>query len=272
LSDHLRRPSIFSTIVDREGRHMEKTEDIPKGQRRWVDVDLRTSRFHNVDLSGSTIRGAFLVDVDLDGIVERLTVNGVDVSAYVESQLDERFPVRRRIRAGELADLRAAWDELEATWATTSERAQQLGEEVLHRRVDDEWSFVETLRHLVFVTDAWISRCVLGEATPYDPMGLLITDAPASLVDACGLDRSAAPSFAEVLEVRRRRQTTVRELLADLTPDQLGQPCPRNPAPGHPANTTVVPVRGCLQVVLREELAHHRFAVRDLDRLATPSP
>jgi hypothetical protein len=27
--------------------------------------------------------------------------------------------------------------------------------ELLNRRVNGEWSFTETLRHLVFVTDAW---------------------------------------------------------------------------------------------------------------------
>ena len=28
--------------------------------------------------------------------------------------------------------------------------------DLLHERVDDEWSFIETLRHLVFATDAWV--------------------------------------------------------------------------------------------------------------------
>ena len=250
---------------------MRKTKDIPKAQRRWVDVNLRGSRFHNVDLTGSSIRGAFLVDVDLDGIVGHLTVNGVDVTAYVEAELDERYPVRRQIRSGELADLRDAWDELEETWAATTERAQALGAATVDQRVDGEWSFAETLRHLVFVTDAWVSRCVLGEAMPYTPIGLLITDAPPWLVEACGLDQTANPTFAEVMSARTSRQATIRRVLDELTPDELGRPCRRNRAPGHPADTTRLPVRGCLQIVLREELAHHRFAVRDLDQLTAAS-
>ena len=46
-------------------------------------------------------------------------VNDVDVTAFVAGELDRRHP-----------------------------------EPPLHLRVDDEWSFVETLRHLVFATDA----------------------------------------------------------------------------------------------------------------------
>ena len=44
--------------------------------------------------------------------------------------------------------------------------------ELLHERVDDEWSFIETLRHLVFATDAWVSRAILGQPSPRDPLGL----------------------------------------------------------------------------------------------------
>jgi len=44
--------------------------------------------------------------------------------------------------------------------------------ELLHERVDDEWSFVETLRHLVFATDAWVRRAILGQPSPWDPLDL----------------------------------------------------------------------------------------------------
>jgi len=58
---------------------------------------------------------------------------------------------------------RVAWAELEGPWPQTIERASQLPPEMLHERVKGEWSFIETLRHLLFVTDAWVSRAVLGE-------------------------------------------------------------------------------------------------------------
>jgi hypothetical protein len=53
---------------------------------------------------------------------------------------------------------RTAWSTVEATWATTFDRARQLSETELHESVNGEWSFVETQRHLIFVTDAWIGR------------------------------------------------------------------------------------------------------------------
>jgi hypothetical protein len=45
--------------------------------------------------------------------------------------------------------MREAWSIIEATWSRTAERAKRLDEALLHQRVNDEWSFVETLRHLV---------------------------------------------------------------------------------------------------------------------------
>jgi hypothetical protein len=48
----------------------------------------------------------------------------------------------------------------------------------VHRRADDEWSFVETLRHLAFAVDVWVSRIVLGEPMPYHRLGLPPTDYP----------------------------------------------------------------------------------------------
>ncbi|WP_372430404.1 hypothetical protein [Janibacter melonis] len=37
--------------------------------------------------------------------------------------------------------------------------------------VDDEWSFAQTLRHLVMATDTWLGRAVLGLDQPYHPLG-----------------------------------------------------------------------------------------------------
>jgi len=36
----------------------------------------------------------------------------------------------------------------------------------------NERSFIETLRHLVFATDAWAGRTILDEPMPYYPFGL----------------------------------------------------------------------------------------------------
>ncbi len=60
-------------------------------------------------------------------------------------------------------DYRAMRDTIERLWPDTVARAGRLPEPALHLRVDDEWSFVETLRHLVFTTDAWAGRTILDE-------------------------------------------------------------------------------------------------------------
>ena len=38
---------------------------------------------------------------------------------------------------------------------------------------DEEWSFVETLRHLVFAMDKWFTVPVVGE--PFHPIGRLVS-------------------------------------------------------------------------------------------------
>jgi hypothetical protein len=67
---------------------------------------------------------------------------------------------------------RAQWSIIEETWATTVAAAQGLQESSLHAMVNGKWSFVETQRHLLFVTDAWIVRTILGSATPHHRFGL----------------------------------------------------------------------------------------------------
>ena len=64
------------------------------------------------------------------------------------------------------------WDTIERLWSDAVARAERLPESARHERVDGEWSFVETLRHLVFIADSWASRTVLDEAMPYHRLGL----------------------------------------------------------------------------------------------------
>jgi hypothetical protein len=43
-------------------------------------------------------------------------------------------------------DYRTMWDTIEHLWSDTVARARRLPEDARQERVDDEWSFVETLR------------------------------------------------------------------------------------------------------------------------------
>src|SRR5262249_62388911 len=58
------------------------------------DVDLTGASFRLVNLTGVTIRGAALVDVDIDGMIQNLRINGVDVLPLVEPELAPPYPHR----------------------------------------------------------------------------------------------------------------------------------------------------------------------------------
>jgi DinB superfamily/Pentapeptide repeats (8 copies) len=225
--------------------------------------DLTGARFIDCDMTKVRIVDACLVDVDISGYVERLVVNGVDVTDFVAAELDSRNPERVQFRQAETADeIRALWDTVERLWSGTVERAQRLPEEALHERVDDEWSFVQTLRHLIFITDAWASRTILDQERPYHPLGLPQTWYPPQDAAALGIDIEASPKFAEVLKVRGDRMTVIRRIVDALTDSEMERICTRSPAPGYPHEDR--PVLECIAVVIDEELEHHRFATRDL--------
>ncbi|MET8847351.1 DinB family protein [Amycolatopsis sp. NPDC004625] len=234
---------------------------------------LRGARLHRSDLTGLEIRdcevtGLKIVDcygsnVSLGGYFERVVVNDVDVTAYVEAELDRRHPARALAReAASPEDYRAAWDAVETLWAATLDRARRLPEAKLHERVDGEWSFAETHRHLLFASDAWLGNAVLEEEAPYHPLGLPADGMPPEDAAKLGLTLEATPTLDEVLAPRHARMAAMRRVIDDLTPAELDRVCARKPADPYPDQEYVV--RRCLKVVLKEEAEHHRYAVRDL--------
>src|SRR5215469_7037870 len=135
-------------------------------------VDLAGARFRGVDLSGVVMRGVELVDVDINGEIANVTINGVDIAPLITAELDRRYPDRAKMRPTDPAGFREAWEMLEQLWGQTVERARRLPPERLHESVDGEWSFIETLRHLAFATDAWLRRAILGDPAPWAPLDL----------------------------------------------------------------------------------------------------
>jgi len=244
------------------GYHDDGNNDAFRGATFMV-ADLAGARFVDCDMSGVKIVDAALIDVDVSGYVERLVVNGVDVTAFVDAELDRRHPERVQLREIQNADdFRAMWNTVERLWAGTLERAAGLPETALEERVDGEWSFVETLRHLVFIADSWASRTILDQPNPFHRLALPQTAYAPADAAALGIDLDARPSLAEVMDARADRMALIRGILDDLTDSELGRPCSRSPAPGYPEGDR--PVAECLAVVMEEECEHHRFAVRDL--------
>lgn len=236
--------------------------------RTFVDADLRGARFDRCDLSGAVLRGVDVVGTDLDSpwLLQGggpLLVNGVDVTAYVDGELDRRFPGRALRTATTPEGLREAWAAVERQWSATLERAATLPDGAVDERVDGEWSFAETLRHLVMATDTWLGRAVLERVEPYHRLGMPNADYALDGYDTSVFDQGPV-AYDAVLAVRADRVAQVRAFLADVTEDGLAV------GRTHPWSAEhTVPTGSCLRTILEEEWEHHRYAVRDLAVLAS---
>ena len=218
-------------------------------------ADLRGARFRDVDLTGVRISHALVVDVDIDAMVDRVVINGVDVTAFVNEH-DPWHPLRAMLRPSDPEGMRAAWAALEEEWAKTLSRARALPEDALHESVDGEWSFVQTLRHLVFAMDKWFTAPILGEG--FHPIGLPNSGS----VDFPwpGLDYELSPSVSEALAVRADRATRFRDYLISVEPGDFTRPI-------EVLENGENPLQECLFTVLEEEFWHNRYARRDLAQL-----
>jgi hypothetical protein len=232
---------------------------------RFQDQDLTDAEFRECDLTRARLIGVVMQDAVIDGLVSNLVVNGVEVTSYVEAELDRRHPVRLLIRSADPAGLRQAVRQLRAGWAATLEFLRAMPEGSEHQRVGGEWSAVQTLRHLVFVHDSWFRRCCLGSTEPFTAIGLASEYVPDQ--EEQGLDQAATPGLDEVLAVRDVQAAELDRWLSAVTVDQLLAPAPVPTGRGWPPYARGKSVLECLRVVLNEEWAHHGFCVRDLDLL-----
>ncbi|MGN6677257.1 MAG: DinB family protein, partial [Streptosporangiaceae bacterium] len=127
--------------------------------------------------------------------------------------------------------------------------------------VGGEWSFAQTLRHLVLATDMWLGRAILGIEQPFHPIGLRDVGTEEDGVDM-SIFVTATPAYSEVLEARAGRVAMVRDFLATVTSDVLAAPRKNPHDPGHQETTL-----SCLHVILEEEWEHLRYSLRDLDAI-----
>jgi DinB superfamily/Pentapeptide repeats (8 copies) len=220
-------------------------------------ADLRGARFRDVNLTDVTISHAWLVDVGIDAFIDRVVVNGVDVTAFVNEH-DPWYPLRSVLRVSDPESMRSGWTLLREAWAATVARAQRLPVEDVHRSVDGEWSFVQTLRHLVLAMDKWFTAPILGRR--FDPIGL--PDSSSVDFPWPDLDRQAAPSLSEVLAARGDQATRLGDYLAAVTTDDLTRSVDVLENGPHLA-------RDCISTVFEEEFWHNRYAERDLAKLET---
>ena len=218
----------------------------------FTDKDLTDARFDRCLLNGAVLRGVDVdgMDIDAPWLLHggRLLVNGVDVVPYVEAQPGNRS---------------ASWASVQSAWGAALDRAEGMP---VDEQVDGEWSFAQTLRHLVMATDIWLRGAVLKVEDPLSPLGQ-----PFAEYATDGFDTSVfvkeTPAYDDVLAVRAERVGMVTDYLASATEADLAAPCRHPWAPDRE-----VPALHCLHTVLDEEWSHLRFALRDLDALEAPAP
>jgi hypothetical protein len=264
------------TDADLSGAHFERSSLTDASFER---IDLTGAVFRSCDLISVSLRGvemrdvriigSELTNVEISAALDNVVVNGVNIGPLVEAELDRRDPDRVKMRPTDPAGFREAWDIVEMRWDETVRRARRLDPELLHESVNEEWSFIETLRHLVFATDAWVRRAILGDPAPWDLLDLPWDGMP----DTPGVprDRTVRPSLEEALALRRDRMDTVRQVIEGLSEERLDEETAPVAGPGWPPPRNF-PVRECLRVVLDEEYAHRSFAERDLAVLEGRAP
>ena len=221
-------------------------------------VDLTKATMRDVNLTGARMKNVWLVDVDIDGLIDGLVVNGVDVTAYVNEH-DRWHPLRGMLRPSDIAGLSAALAALAAGWVVTINRASALTDTQLHESVGGEWSFVQTQQHLVFCVDKWFGAPLLGQTT-FHAIGLPNTGSRD--FGWCGLDLDARPSLDEVLAVRGEQTAQLREYIGGVSVDEFTRDL-------EVLENGTVPLIECLYTVFEESFEHHRYAIRDLDQLET---
>ncbi len=218
-------------------------------------ADLSGACFRDVDLTGAKISHAWLVNVDIDALVDRVVINGVDVTTYVNER-DPWYPLRAMLRPSNPEGMRATGAALEDEWAKTVTRAHALPEDTLYESVNDEWTFAQTLRHLVFAMDKWFTAPILGES--FHPIGLPNSGS----VDFPwpGLDYDLTPSVSEALAVRADRITRFRDYLASVATTDFTRPIAV-------LENGTNSLQECIYTVFEEEFWHNRYALRDLAQL-----
>jgi hypothetical protein len=234
-------------------------------EARFTAAKFDRVAFRACDFSNVVMRGVEIMDTTIDGEIQNLVINGVDVAPLVEAELDRLHADRPKFRPTTADGFREAWDLNDRLWAATVERARRLPPDALHESVDGEWSFIQTLRHLAFATESWVGRGILGDPAPWHPLSLpwdQVRPRP-------GLpnDRDARPSLDEALALRVAAMALMRRVVEDLSDEQLDTKSEPLVGPGWPPEGSSFPARECLLVVLNEEWWHRMYAERDLELL-----
>ncbi len=211
---------------------------------RIEGADLTGTRFHGPIFVETRVTDAWVQSLDLSGTIRSLVVNGVEVAGFVEAELQRRHPELGYLGSKDVPGMQRAWAELQEIGRETLARARALPASALDESVDGEFSYLQTLRHLLLAVDRWITGPVLDEDHPFHPLGVPYFEAPPE--ELAPLDLDATPTLDEVLEARAGRVARVDALVRDATDDSLARVLDS-------PNGGTTTVGDCLRIVFNEE-------------------
>jgi hypothetical protein len=224
--------------------------------------DFSNQKVKHMSLRNATVVASDFTNANLSGDIGGLVINSVQVAPLIAAELERLYPERKELFTTTPEGMKSAYDIVFRLLDATFDRARALTEEQRNERVDDEWSTVETVRHLVFAVDSWILRAVLGHDDPHHPIGLPFSEMNPNVRVKC--DPDARPTFEEAVAVWKDRERIIREVLEGLTPEELEREIVLA-GEGYPAAGLQTQVIGPLWTILEESWWHNRFMNRDLD-------
>jgi len=219
-------------------------------------VNLRGAMFRDADLSDTTFFHTSWNNVSIDGEINGLVVNGVDVTEFVNSR-DRWYPLRTQLMPTTAEGIRSSWTSLCDEWSRLLGAVANADVSVTVASVNGEWSLRDTLRHLLFAMDKWFTLPILGERQ-YQQYGLPNQGSQNRLWP--GVDLTLQPGFNDVLAARAAQHRRFEEFLSTLDLETL-------PDTVDIDENGEVPSLLCFHVVLEEEFEHLRYALRDLATL-----
>lgn len=235
----------------------EEFEDRDLSDAVFWGVNLSRALFRDIDLTDARFFHGRFAHMSIDGIVDELVINGVDVTEYVNAH-DRWFPLRTQLEPASPDELSVAWSTLVRLWEDLLGRVSEIGTGIASRSVNGEWNLHDTLRHLVFVHDKWF-RWPLLEEREFAAIGLPNTGSQGG--EWPGLDLTRTVSYADLVEMRRRYQERFSVFVESTAWNDI-------PVEVDVLENGRVPGAMCLHAVLEEEFEHLRYMIRDLEVIA----
>lgn len=231
----------------------EEFEGVDLSQTVFWGVTLDKSLFRDATFGGAEFFHVSMTDVRIDGVIDGLIVNGVDVTDFVNSH-DRWYPLRTLLEPADASQFMSVWSQLKREWELLIARARSSGGDTFDRSVGGEWSLRDTLRHLVFAREKWFHGPFLG-SRQFTSFGLPNTGSRD--FGWPGLDLDAEPDLDDVLARRESQDDELVEWIESADFSRL-------PGELDVMENGSMPTLMCLHAVLEEEFEHLRYMVRDL--------